>query len=308
MSENESPGVSDWIKLLRLKQWVKNVFVLAPLIFAAEFTKPASVIKALQAMAVFCIVSSGAYIVNDLKDRQADSLHPTKRNRPLACGRIRPPQAWAAAFLLLIAGCLWGFSMAGNMIMTVLAYVLIHIAYTFGLKQLAVIDVTCIAVGFVLRVIGGAEAIAVGCSEWLLLCTFLLACFLGFAKRRQEIILLGDEARSHREVLLHYSPEMLDQILTLSAACSILAYALYTISAETRAKFDTQALIYTVPFVYYGFARYFYLIHQEGKGGDPTEVVYTDRPLLLNGIVWALACGFIVYWKKLLIWLESSGM
>jgi hypothetical protein len=147
--------------------------------------------------------------------------------------------------LLLIAGCLWAFSMAGNMIVTVLTYVFIHVAYTFGLKQLAVIDVTCIAVGFVLRVIGGAEAIAVGCSEWLLLCTFLLACFLGFAKRRQEIILLGDEARSHREVLLHYSPQMLDQILTLSAACSILAYALYTISAETRAKFDTQALLCT---------------------------------------------------------------
>ncbi|HOX39360.1 MAG TPA: decaprenyl-phosphate phosphoribosyltransferase [Candidatus Brocadiia bacterium] len=308
MNEKETTGVMDWIKLLRVKQWVKNGFVLAPLVFAVEFTKLDSIIRALEAMVVFCIVSSGTYILNDLKDREADALHPAKRNRPIAAGRIKPPQAWAGAFILLLGGCAWGFSMGGNMVLTVLAYVLIHMAYTFGLKEVAIIDVSCIAIGFVLRVIGGAEAINVEYSEWVLLCTFLLASFLGFAKRRQEIILLGENAAGHREVLVQYSPQMLDQILTLSAACSIIAYALYTISAQTQGKFDTQALIYTVPFVYYGFARYFYLIHQEGKGDDPTEVVYTDRPMLLNGILWAAACGLIVYWKKVLIWLQSMGL
>lgn len=307
MADNGAVRAGDWVRLLRVKQWVKNGFVLAPLVFAVEFTKIASVLRALEAMAVFCIVSSGTYILNDLKDRQADSLHPAKRGRPIASGRIRPPQAWAAAMILLAAGCAWGFRIEKNLALTVLAYIAIHLAYTFGLKGVAVIDVICIAAGFVLRVIGGAEAINVEYSEWVLLCTFLLACFLGFAKRRQEIIMLGGNAAGHREVLVHYSPQMLDQILTLSAACSIIAYALYTISAQTKDKFQTQALIYTVPFVYYGFARYFYLIHQAGKGDDPTEVLYTDRPMLLNGILWAVACALIVYWKKVLIWLQCLG-
>lgn len=200
----------------------------------------------------------------------------------------------AAAFLLLLA-LVGAFFINSRFGIVAAAYVLVNIVYSFYLKNIVILDVMSIAISFVLRVVAGAVIIGVPSSEWLILCTLLLSLFLGFAKRRHELLILENKAADHRAVLEHYSPYFLDQMTAIVTASTVMSYALYTISDETVKKFNTKSLIYTVPFVLYGIFRYLYLVHKREEGGNPTKILLTDVPLILNVLAWVLVCAYIIY-------------
>jgi 4-hydroxybenzoate polyprenyltransferase len=282
---------------LRPKQWLKNLFVFAPAIFATELFERAAMARALGAFAVFCAVASATYLVNDVLDRDADRRHPVKQYRPIPSGRLSVGVALAAAGALAAGGLLASLLLGIGFASTVLAYVLVTIGYTLYFKHSVILDVMFLASGFVLRVAGGALAVGVPASEWLFLCTLLLALFLGFSKRRHEITLLEAGAADHRRVLEHYSAELLDQMIVIVATSAILCYILYTIWPSTIEKFGSNHLVYTVPFVIYGIFRYFYLIHQRQSGGDPTGALLTDRPLLVNIVLYGIVAVAVIYFR-----------
>jgi 4-hydroxybenzoate polyprenyltransferase len=285
------------IKALRPTQWIKNFFVFAPAIFAKEIFEWPVAWRVVAGFAVFCAVSSATYLLNDVVDRENDRAHPIKRFRPIASGQVAPPVAvgisLALALLGLAAAAVLDLAFAG----VALTYLVFTLSYSLYLKHVVLLDVMFLAAGFVLRVGGGAIIAGVEASEWLLLCTLLLALFLGFSKRRHELTLLEGGAAGHRRVLEHYSPELLDQMLVIVASSAILCYILYTVWPSTVDKFHTRHLIYTVPFVIYGIFRYFYLIHQRGSGGDPTGALLTDRPLLANVLLWAVVAVVVIYFR-----------
>ncbi len=287
-----------YVRMMRPKQWVKNGFVLAPLVFSQQLMQSRGVERSVEAFLCWCAVSSGIYIFNDLFDREADRRHPAKCMRPLASGEVRPPAAALLAAVLLTGGLGGLFTLGSHVLVPAALYAAINLAYSAYLKQVVIVDVMAIASGFVLRVIGGAEAIDAWVSPWLVLCTALLALFLGFEKRRGEQVLLELDAEKHRAVLTHYSSTLLNQLISVLTASTVLSYALYTISEETVAKFGTNKLFLTVPFVLYGIFRYLYVAHQKGQGGSPTEIVFRDRPLALNLLFWIGACAAIIYWPE----------
>ena len=293
-----APSGYAYVRLLRPKQWLKSGFVLAPLVFSQQLMESLALERSMGAILCWCAVSSGIYIINDLFDREADRRHPVKCMRPLPSGEVRPGTGGVMAAVLL-AGGLGGLLTLGPQVLVPGAlYAAINLAYSAYLKQVVIIDVMAVASGFVLRVIGGAEAIDVWVSPWLVLCTALLALFLGFEKRRGEQVLLELDADKHRAVLTHYSSKLLDQLISVLTASTVLSYALYTISEETVAKFGTNKLFLTVPFVIYGIFRYLYVAHQKGQGGNPTEVVLRDKPLAVNLLLWIAACAVIIYWPE----------
>ncbi len=268
---------------MRPRQWVKNGVVLAALVFARQGDRLGSLLRALAAMALFSLLASAVYLFNDLLDRERDRVHPKKRFRPIAAGTLSPAVAGAAAVVLAAGSVGLSFWLAPRFGVVALAYLILQIVYSLWLKHLVLLDVFAIAAGFVLRVVAGAVVIAVPISNWLYLCTLLLALFLSCAKRRAEIVALGDaEAAGHRRSLAHYSLPLLDQLIGILAACTILAYALYTLSSETQAKFGTDALKYTIPFVIFGLFRYLYLVQQRNQGESPEKVLLTDAPLLID--------------------------
>ncbi|MDX1501004.1 MAG: decaprenyl-phosphate phosphoribosyltransferase [Thermoanaerobaculia bacterium] len=282
-------------RLLRPSHWVKNVFVLAPLVFAEKLTDPASLTSALLAFLVFCGASSTVYVFNDILDREEDRRHPLKRHRPVASGAVPVPAA-AALAALLAAGSLAGALLASPAVAAVAAvYLLLNLAYSARLKHVVILDVMIISLGFLLRVLAGAEAIRVELSAWLLLCTLFLSLFLAFSKRRHELILLNEAAAGQRPVLSHYSPAFLDQMTNVVTASTVIAYALYCVAPETVARFGTGALVYTVPFVLFGVFRYLYLIYQTRSPRNPTEAVLSDLPSLANLLLWVFAVTAIVY-------------
>ncbi|MFP3940481.1 MAG: decaprenyl-phosphate phosphoribosyltransferase [Thermoanaerobaculia bacterium] len=280
---------------LRPHQWAKNLFVLAPLVFGKELDDPASLARAGAAFVAFCLLSSTVYLVNDVRDRQEDRRHPLKRHRPIASGLLPVPLALAAAGGLAAAGALLAGRLGGPTLGVAAGYVLLHVLYSSGLKHQVILDVMIVAVGFVLRVLAGGLAIGVEVSSWLLLCTIFLALFLAFSKRRHEIVLLAEEAPGQRRVLDHYSPAFLDQMINVVTASAVVCYALYAISPETAARFDSRWLVYTVPLVLFGIFRYLYLIYQRPDEKNPTEAILTDPPFLANLGLWALAVLWIVY-------------
>jgi len=283
------------IRLLRPAHWAKNVFVLAPLVFAQRLNDPESVRNGLMAFAAFCLASSAVYVFNDIRDRVEDRLHPMKRFRPIAAGDVSVVSATvlglglAAASLALAASLGWPF-------FSILAiYLVLNQLYSAGLKHTVILDVMIVSLGFVLRVLAGGAAVHVQVSAWLLLCTFFIALFLAFSKRRHELILLAEDASGQRPVLSHYSPEFLDQMINVVTASTVVAYAMYAISPETVEKFHTQHLIYTIPMVLFGIFRYLYLIYQKHTNRNPTEAILRDPPFLINILIWALAALWIVY-------------
>lgn len=286
-----------YLKLLRPQQWVKNGFIFLPLVFSQNLGRPELWFKSLFAFLAFSFIAGGVYIINDLRDREEDRFHPKKRHRPLAAGTARPAPAAGLALLCLLAGLFMGGVLPGMIYLPLLAYLLLQVLYTFKLKHLVILDALAIAVGFVLRVVAGAYAIAVPMSQWLLLCTFFLALFLAFCKRRHELGL--EDSGSHRKVLEEYSEKFLDQLITTSAATTLLCYALYATSAETAAKFHTPLLVLTVPFVVYGVTRYQYLVLIRNKGGSPGRILFGDIPFALNFAAWMAVSFLIVYWKVL---------
>lgn len=285
--------VSLLIRLLRPHQWLKNGFVLVGLLFGHAWNDPARVTQALLAFAAFCLLASAVYVMNDLVDRQQDRRHPHKRRRPLASGAVGVPAA-----LALMTGCYaGGFALVlgsdSRAPWLFLLYVALNVAYTLRLKHVVVLDVFIIAAGFMLRILVGTLGIGIAPSQWLLLCGLMLTLFLGFAKRRAELGALGmsgrlGDASSHRRVLEHYSTALLDQLMTVTAAGTIVSYSLYTVSPETVALHGTTNLIYTVPFVIYGMFRYLFLLHRRGGGGDPARQLLDDPHLLAALAGWLL--------------------
>jgi 4-hydroxybenzoate polyprenyltransferase len=235
------------------------------------------------------------YLLNDVADLERDRLHPLKALRPIASGLV-PSRLAAMVAVALAAGCLVGSLLLGpKFLLCAAAYLALNVLYSLKLKEVVIVDVLSVSMGFVLRFVAGAVAISVVISEWLLICTILLALFLTLAKRRHELVSLNDTAASHRRILSEYSPYLLDQMISVVTASCVTAYAFYTTAAETKAKFQTDYLVLTIPFVLYGIFRYLYLVHRKEKGGSPSDVLLTDRPLLIAVALWALSIVAIVY-------------
>jgi 4-hydroxybenzoate polyprenyltransferase len=287
------------IKSARPKQWIKNFFILAPLIFSQNLFEIPLLIKSVTAFAAFCLLSSSLYILNDIRDLEEDKHHPLKSKRPLASGKINKSQAWMAFSVLFVLSVAISFLFLNQEFMfAALIYVILQFSYSFGLKHVIILDVFIIAAGFIIRVIAGGFAINVQISQWLLICTLLLALFLALSKRRHEIVLLGEDAINHRPILKEYSPYLLDQMIAVVTASTVIAYCLYTISEETVSKFGSTELIYTVPFVLYGVFRYLYLIHRKAQGGTPETLIIKDKPLLLDLFLWIASAVFILYLRR----------
>lgn len=283
------------VTVMRPHQWVKNLFILAPLLFGKRMTDISAVMSALMAFVVFCLLASAVYIFNDLQDAKDDAAHPEKRNRPISSGALPTSLAkiWAAV-LVLVAGGL-GAMLGWTFFSICVLYALIMIAYCLLLKRMIVLDAMTIATGFVLRVVAGAVAVNVVTTHWLIACTFLLALFLAFAKRRQELLSLSDEAAGHRRVLGSYSVEYLEQVNIIVIGAAIVCYALYTVAPETIDKFGTDSLIYGTVFVMYGMLRYLALVSDPKKGGNPSKMLLGDVPLMLTIAGWAGYNALVLY-------------
>ncbi len=283
------------LKSLRPTQWVKNAFVLAPLVFAHQLTSQQALLRAGIAFAAFCAAASAVYLLNDIRDREEDRRHPQKRHRPLAAGTLSVPTAAAVAVVLGGIAVALAFDLGLGFAAILGTYLLLNVLYSSVLKHMVILDVMVIALGFVLRVLAGAVAIGAAVSSWLLLCTTFLALFLAFSKRRHELMLLADDAAEQRRVLSHYSPAFLDQMINVVTASSVIAYALYCVAPETVAKYGTDKLVMTVPLVLFGIFRYLYLMYQKPDERNPTEALLSDPPFLINVALWGLVVIAIVY-------------
>ena len=280
---------------LRPHQWTKNLLVFAALGFSKHLFDPAPLARATFAFALFCGLSGAVYLLNDLADVERDRRHPVKRLRPLASGALDPRTAGLVAAILAI-GCLGlSFVLGRPFAASALVYLGLNLLYSFRLKEVVIVDVLSISLGFVLRAVAGGLAVGAAVSDWLLICTFLLALFLSLAKRRHELTSLNEDASGHRKILAEYSPYLLDQMINVVTASCLSAYAFYTTAPETREKFETDRLAWTIPFVLYGIFRYLYLVHRKEQGGSPSDVLLTDRPLLAAVALWAATVVVIIY-------------
>ena len=280
---------------LRPRQWVKNLFVFGGLVFGQRLFDLPAVGTALAAFLVFCGLSGAIYLLNDVADRDKDRLHPDKRTRPVASGRLPAGVALGAATALIVTGLTAAIWLSLPFGLAAAAYVVLLSAYSAWLKHVVIVDVLVVALGFVLRAAGGALAIGVAISGWLLICTILLALFLALGKRRHEVLTLEEGAARHRPILAEYSAGLLDQMIAVVTASTVTAYALYTMSPETVAKFHTSLLPLTLPFVLYGIFRYLYLLYRRQLGGNPSDMVVRDRALLVNTLLWLVVVLLIVY-------------
>jgi decaprenyl-phosphate phosphoribosyltransferase len=276
---NTIPAVG-LLKLLRPKQWIKNAFVLAPLVFAHKFTDAGAIADALSAFALFCVASSAGYILNDIHDIERDRSHPTKRrSRPLAAGTVSVQAAIAlliACYCVLLVGLFW----SPETMLAILVYVVLNVAYTYVLKHQPVLDLFSIAVGFVLRVYAGALALSVPLSSWMAITTLCLALYLAAIKRRQELANSGIESR---EVLRMYSVELIDRYAEMSATGALIFYSLFVMSTNAR-------LVWTIPLVIFGLYRYWYVVEHLDGGESPTDAVLTDLPLAVAIVIWIAVC------------------
>ena len=286
--------VTSWIRLFRPHQWTKNAFVLVPLLFSGRISELEALSSALAAFVVFCALASGVYAVNDARDAEADRAHPTKRTRPVASGAIRASHAVVAGAAIAGAALAGAWALQPTFGLVAAGYLALNLAYTVRLKNVVILDVFCIAAFFLLRLLGGATAIDVRASVWLLVCGGLLALYLGFAKRRHELLLLQEGSVNHRSVLTEYSPAFLDQMSSVLLSVTLVAYLMYTLTSETAVMVGSEALSYSTVFVLYGMFRYSYLVHKR-RAGNPTETLLTD-PVLLGVVgLWLLYCGLVVY-------------
>lgn len=280
---------------LRPEQWTKNLLIFAAVVFSGRLRDSAAVWTSLAAFGVFCALSSTVYVFNDLADRAADQQHPLKCMRPIACGELAPSAAIIAGVVLGGGALVAGFLISPALGAVSTAYLALLSLYSTVLKHVVIVDVLVIAGGFVLRAVAGAVAVNVPISHWLLVCTTLLALFLALSKRRHELTLLGDGAIGHRRSLEEYSPYLLDQMIAVVTASTLVAYTLYTTDGQTATRLGTNRLGLTIPFVLYGIFRYLYLVHQKRGGGSPANLLVTDRPLLACVALWALSVVLILY-------------
>jgi 4-hydroxybenzoate polyprenyltransferase len=280
---------------LRPGQWTKNLFVFAALVFSHRLTDGEAVARAGAAFLVFCILSGTVYLVNDVLDREQDKRHPVKARRPVASGVVSRNLALSTAAVLGTAALIAAFALGLPFFAIAAAYLLLLSAYSLLLKHIVILDVLTIAAGFTLRAVAGGAAIFVPISHWLVVCTTLLALFIALSKRRHELTLLSETAIDHRPILGDYTTYLLDQMISVVTASTLISYAFYTISPETTEKFGTTLLSLTIPFPLYGIFRYLYLVHRRDLGGSPAELVVNDRPLLGCVALWALSVIVIIY-------------
>jgi 4-hydroxybenzoate polyprenyltransferase len=283
------------LKAMRPQQWTKNLFVFAGVVFARKVVEPGPLLASLVAFALFCLLSSAVYLANDIVDAEQDRQHPAKRNRPIASGRLSASAAGVAATLMAVAGLALSFWLAVPFGIVGAIYLGLNLLYSFVLKHMVILDVLCVAIFFVLRAIAGAAAVDVVISHWLLICTILLALFIALSKRRHELVLLDESAASHRAILTEYTPYLLDQMIAVATASTLMAYVLYTVDARTVREFGSDHLMYTIPCVIFGIFRYLYLIHQKGEGGNPDRIIISDRPFLINLLLWMGIVALAVY-------------
>lgn len=290
------------VRLLRPVHWVKNIFVFAALVFAEQnlLVDLDKVLCAVYAFIAFCMISSFAYVLNDINDAPMDRLHPRKCRRPIASGAVSPTTGWIIAIVLFLGGLGMGFGFSFSLGAVSLAYLALNLAYSLFLKHKVIIDVMCLAGGFVLRAMAGVMAIEVKLSPWLIICTFTLCLFVGFGKRRCELAVADDRhdiAQNRRPVMASYTKELLNHLLTLSAAVAVMTFLLYTMDAATSAKFGTNYLIYTVPLVMYAIFRFAVLI-ERGQFDGPLELFLSDRPFQATIMLWLIAAALIVHHGK----------
>jgi 4-hydroxybenzoate polyprenyltransferase len=287
---------ADIFRSLRPKQWIKNLFILAALIFDRQLTRIPAAVRALWGLVIFCMISSAVYLFNDIFDKQADAAHPVKKNRPIASGRISVKLAAGIGILLAFSGLVWAAQLSSAFFFICAAYLIINLLYSKWLKHIPIIDVMIIASGFVLRVAAGVTLVDVErFSPWLYVVTTLLALFIGFGKRRAELTLLSSNANNHRAVFEGYSIEFLDQLITIVSGTTIVAYSLYTFSAPNLPA--NHAMMLTIPFVLFGIFRYLYLVKIQHTGGEPEELVMKDRPLQISVFFWGLSILAIFYFS-----------
>lgn len=285
------------VKLLRPHQYIKNGFVLLGVVFSHQWDN-ATLVSAGLAFVAFCAMASAVYVLNDILDVEADRQHPKKRNRPIASGAISVRTAWGLFAGLAVLSLALG-SAVGQWVPALLStYLVLNVAYSLRLKHVVILDVFVISAGFMLRILAGTLGLGITPSHWLLLCGLMVTLFLGFAKRRAELLMLevsGDHSRaSTRRVLDDYSPVMLEQYIAVSAACTILSYGLYTVSESTIAIHGSTNLVYTVPFVVYGIFRYLYLLHHREQGNDTARDLLTDKHLLLTVLAWVVTIVIVL--------------
>ncbi|MGU9010826.1 decaprenyl-phosphate phosphoribosyltransferase [Clostridium perfringens] len=285
----EKSFIINLLKLMRPKQWIKNFFVFGALIFSYSFLNLNKTISALTAFIMFCLISSTVYIMNDILDVEKDRVHPKKRFRPIASGAISIKQATIALVVLLAISMLSSFMINKSLFFILVLYFINNIFYSFKIKNIVILDVISIAVGFILRVIAGGVAIDVSLSGWILLCTFFISLFLGFEKRRNEIIKLEGKANEHRKILDDYSDELLKQFSDITLTCTVISYAMYTFVA-----YENAYMMITNIFVVYGLFRYKYLSMKKGQGGSPTETVMTDKSIIIDVILWVITSVVIL--------------
>jgi len=299
----DMPLLLSLLRAMRPKQWSKNAIIFFPFAFTLnEYWRPFSpdmyrfLGLTTTGFLLFCLLSGAVYLINDVVDVDKDRLHPTKRYRPIASGQVTTTTALAAAGLLTAVSVGVGFALNPLFGFVAAIYFLAQVAYTFFLKHVVLLDVFTIAAGFVLRAVAGAVVIQVAISPWLYICTVLLSLFLGFSKRRHELVLLNDQAGNHRQILREYTPELLEEILSVVTSSTVMAYSLYTFTYEKLPK--NHAMMLTIPFVLYGIFRYLYLVHLRNAGGSPEETLLGDRPFLVNVILWMVSVVAILYFFR----------
>lgn len=284
---------------MRPRQWTKNLVVFAGLIFSRNITDLALVSNAVQAFIVFCVLSGVIYLINDVADVEKDRIHETKRTRPIASGKLAVVEAILAAVVLGAGTLVFAFYIGLSFFLVCVVFFLLNVLYSVTLKKLVLVDVVTISLGFVIRAIAGVEALVeidhtIEISPWLLICTLFLSLFLAFCKRRHELVTL-DEARRHREALAEYNPVLIDQLVGISAGGAVLSYSIYTIWPDTVANFGTSSLVYTIPLVLLGVMRYLYLVYSQEKGGSPTDILLSEKFMLVVVFLWALLVVAIFY-------------
>jgi len=284
------------VRTLRPAQWVKNVILFAGLVFSQNFTNPELVVRASIAFVIFCMLSGSTYAFNDLWDLEQDKKHPVKCKRPLPSGMISPNAAVALWLVMMVLGLGIAWLKLGWFFgVLALGYVVLTLSYTMYIKHVEILDLLAVSGGFVIRAGAGAAAIPVHMSSWLFACTLLLSLFLVIGKRRAEITLLKEDAVHHRKVIAEYTPKLLDQMIAIVTSATLISYVLYTMAPETVARFQTDNLKFTAPFVLYGIFRYLYLIYSRDEGHQPERSLFTDWPLLVNLVLYAITVTGIIY-------------
>lgn len=280
---------------LRPRQWVKNGFLFVGLVFSQNLFQIDLFIKVCEGFLVFCLAASSIYVFNDIHDRESDRRHPEKYRRPLAQGSLLVSEAYMVSVVLAAVALILAFMMERTFLLILLAYFVLNLAYSLKIKQVVILDIMFIASGFVLRILAGTTLAGVNPSDWLVICTITLSLFLGFSKRRNELVLMGENAGTQRKVLKEYSIHFLDQMISMVTACTVMSYILYTVSPETVGRFGTKNLMFSIPFALFGVFRYLYLIYLKKKMGDPIDLILKDFPFLLNILLWISAIMIIIY-------------